>query len=260
MPDGDSYPRSPRGANGRSGRSIGTSRRAPCSGNLELRVFTPDEKYSFEFGGAEVGPDWTRSSRCGGGRLGRWEFGFDWDQTPHLLLHQRAVPRHGDFAPASSRCPRRGRRWQRTTRPRKWTIGHALGRGADVSSSWPRPRTSTSSRSTHGHTSTAIALSRWRSAAPAITSSRSFDPIDQTVHDFRIKGTWAREQWQLQFGYTLLHLPERPERGPGRQPLLRRGGARRLRLRRRGSGGSDHRADLAGPGQHGATPSRSAAA
>ena len=28
-------------------------------------------------------------------------------------------------------------------------------------------------------------------------------PIDQTVNDFRITGTWAKENWQLQFNYTL---------------------------------------------------------
>ncbi len=29
------------------------------------------------------------------------------------------------------------------------------------------------------------------------------EPIEQTVHDFRIRATIAREQWQLQFGYNL---------------------------------------------------------
>ena len=29
------------------------------------------------------------------------------------------------------------------------------------------------------------------------------EPIEQTVHDFRIGGTWAKENWQLQFGYAL---------------------------------------------------------
>src|SRR6185369_11234538 len=27
--------------------------------------------------------------------------------------------------------------------------------------------------------------------------------IDQTIQDFRIGGTWAKENWQLQFGYVL---------------------------------------------------------
>jgi hypothetical protein len=28
-------------------------------------------------------------------------------------------------------------------------------------------------------------------------------PLEQTIHDFRLRGTLAREQWQIQFGYTL---------------------------------------------------------
>src|SRR5262249_16720731 len=29
------------------------------------------------------------------------------------------------------------------------------------------------------------------------------EPIDQTIHDFRLQGTWAGETWQLSFGYTM---------------------------------------------------------
>ena len=28
-------------------------------------------------------------------------------------------------------------------------------------------------------------------------------PIDQTIHELRLSGTWAKEKWQLQFAYTL---------------------------------------------------------
>src|SRR5262245_1586520 len=52
---------------------------------LQLRFFRPDESYSAELGGANWGRrDQEYSLR--GGRLGLWEFGFEWDQTPHLLF------------------------------------------------------------------------------------------------------------------------------------------------------------------------------
>ena len=51
--------------------------------DLELRIFRPDESYSATIAGSKWGQtDQEYSLR--GGRLGLWEFGFDWDQMPHV--------------------------------------------------------------------------------------------------------------------------------------------------------------------------------
>src|SRR5262245_52357134 len=53
-------------------------------GDLQLRVFTADEKYSAEFTGSKWGQT-DQEFGLRGGRLGLWEAGFAWDQTPHIL-------------------------------------------------------------------------------------------------------------------------------------------------------------------------------
>src|SRR5262245_49024745 len=75
-------------------------------GSLYLRVFRPDESYSAEFWGSKWGQqDQEFSLRST--RLGKWEFGFDWDQTPHVLSTNArllaAQPFRGVFALPSQR-------------------------------------------------------------------------------------------------------------------------------------------------------------
>ncbi|HET7875048.1 MAG TPA: MtrB/PioB family outer membrane beta-barrel protein, partial [Methylomirabilota bacterium] len=52
--------------------------------HLRLRLYRPDERYFLEASGAKWGRE-DQSFSFLSGRLGRWEFGFDWDQTPHIL-------------------------------------------------------------------------------------------------------------------------------------------------------------------------------
>ncbi|HSL52173.1 MAG TPA: MtrB/PioB family outer membrane beta-barrel protein, partial [Candidatus Deferrimicrobiaceae bacterium] len=52
--------------------------------DLRLRIFRPDESYSTELGGRQWGlQDQEYYVRTG--RLGKWEFGFDWDQMRHIF-------------------------------------------------------------------------------------------------------------------------------------------------------------------------------
>src|SRR5712692_8358415 len=51
--------------------------------DLQLRIFTPDEKYSVEARGSK----WGQQDQEFGfvlGRLGLWSMGFSWDETPHV--------------------------------------------------------------------------------------------------------------------------------------------------------------------------------
>src|SRR5207244_9009778 len=51
--------------------------------NLQLRIFTPDEKYSLEALGSKWGQQ-DQEFGVGLDRLGLWSLGFSWDETPHL--------------------------------------------------------------------------------------------------------------------------------------------------------------------------------
>ena len=52
--------------------------------DLRLRLFTPDEKYSFDFAGREWGLT-DQEFYLGGERLGLFRFDFGWNQIPHIL-------------------------------------------------------------------------------------------------------------------------------------------------------------------------------
>jgi len=169
-------------------------------GNLELRVFTPDEKYSAEFGGTKWGQQdqefWMR-----GGQLGRWEFGFDWDQIPHLYSTTARF-----LATETSRGV------YTLPTPRPPLAAHNSAPEVDISTRWdaarmffkltPTPDLDFLAEYTrtrkHGDRPFSMAF-----GSPGNAFYQILEPVEQTVHDFRLKGTWAREQWQLQFGYTL---------------------------------------------------------
>src|SRR6266581_3267091 len=53
-------------------------------GRFYLRAFRPDESYSTELEGSKWGNE-DQSFSLRSGRLGLWEFGFDWDQMRHVL-------------------------------------------------------------------------------------------------------------------------------------------------------------------------------
>src|SRR5262245_26317762 len=56
----------------------------PFLGDLDLRLWRKDDKYWAEFGGSKWGAQDQQFS-LGGGRLGLFEFGFEWNQIWHLL-------------------------------------------------------------------------------------------------------------------------------------------------------------------------------
>src|SRR6266511_2029214 len=51
--------------------------------HLYLRLFRPDESYSAELYGSKWGYE-DQSFGLSAGRLGLWQFRFEWDQLPHV--------------------------------------------------------------------------------------------------------------------------------------------------------------------------------
>jgi len=175
----------------------------PFLQRLELKLFTPDGSYVGEFLGSKWGrEDQEFSLRAG--RTGLWQFQFDWDQSPHVysttsrtLLHE--VSRGVWEAPG--------------IRSLSDFNGQATSRELhDVSVRWdtarlrftltPTPDLELNSQYTRirkeGDRPFGMAF-----GSPGNNFLELLEPIEQTVHNFRLGGTFAREKWQLQFGYTL---------------------------------------------------------
>lgn len=175
----------------------------PMLQQLQLRLFTPDEGYSSEFLGSKWGrEDQEFSLRAG--RTGLWQFQFDWDQTPHLYSTTSRTPLHeisrGVWAaPAITSLSDFN--------------GQATSRELhDVSVRWDAARLHFKLTPTPDLELTAQ-YTRTRKegnkpfgmsfGTPGSNFLELLQPIEETVHDFRLGGTLAREKWQLQFGYTL---------------------------------------------------------
>lgn len=172
----------------------------PFLQGLQLRIFRPDESYSASFSGAKWGQqDQEFSLRAG--RLGLWEFGFDWDQTPHLFS-TTARMLATQTAPNIFTLP--------TPRP-SLSVYNGVRRLDEVGVRWdtgrlsfvltPTPDLELRAEYTRikkdGERPFGMAFS-----SPGGNFMEILEPIDQTVHDFRLKLSFVRENWQLQAGYT----------------------------------------------------------
>jgi MtrB/PioB family decaheme-associated outer membrane protein len=170
-------------------------------GHLRMRIFTPDEQYSLEATGSKWGQR-DQEFGLGLGRLGLWDFGFSWDETPHLLsttarmLETEAA--RGVFTLPTPRPPldaanfgRRlgevGVRWDTGKFSFRLTPTANLELSADYTRIDKR-----------GDRPIGIAF-----GGPGSNLLETLQPIDETIHDLRLKANWARDRWQLQFGYAL---------------------------------------------------------
>src|SRR5262245_37866436 len=172
----------------------------PFLQGLQLRIFRPDESYSASFAGAKWGQqDQEFSLRAG--RLGLWEFGFDWDQTPHIFS-TNSVMLANRVAPNVFQLP--------TPRP-SLDFYNRAPRLDEISLRWDTARTSFVLTPTpnlelraeytrikkDGERPFSMAF-----ASPGGNFMEILEPIDQTVHDLRLKAAYATDTWQLQLGYT----------------------------------------------------------
>jgi MtrB/PioB family decaheme-associated outer membrane protein len=168
---------------------------------LRLRLFAPD---GLTFGFLE-GSKWGRRDQeysLGGGRIGLWDARFDWDQTPHVYSRDTARLLATDVGRSVFVLPS----------PRPILPTYDGGKVIDeVGVLWQTARLSLFLTPTpnwelkgeytriHKEGTRAIGISY---QTPMNNFAEFLEPINQLMHDFRIGGTYARETWQIQFGYA----------------------------------------------------------
>ena len=173
----------------------------PFLDHLNLRLSRPDESYATEFGGDKWGQE-DQHFYLGATRLGLWEFGFDWDQIPHVYSTTgRTLATEVD----------RGLWKLPTPRPNLFTWNTAP-RLDEISQRWDIMRlflklSPTSDIDLNGEY-TRIRKDGDRPFSMAFGSPggnflETLEPISQTIHDVRLRATLARETWQVQAGYGL---------------------------------------------------------
>jgi MtrB/PioB family decaheme-associated outer membrane protein len=169
---------------------------------LWLRFFTPDEKYSGEFGGRQWGLQ-DQEYRLSFERLGRWEGGFEWDQMRHVFSTNARTRSNetsrGVFALPNPRPPldsyNNGRTMDEISV--RWDTARGflklnLSENADLFAEYTRI-----------HKDGERPFGMVFNSNPGGAAIEVLQPIEHTIHDFRLRGTWATERWQVQGGYTL---------------------------------------------------------
>jgi MtrB/PioB family decaheme-associated outer membrane protein len=175
----------------------------PFLGQLQLRLFTPDESYSAEIRGSKWGRD-DQEFSLEAGRTGLWRFEFDWDQIPHVFSTTARTLEHEVS---------RGVWVAPTIASLSDFNGQATSREIDIAVRWdtahlrftltPTPDLDIVAEYTRIRKEGNRPFSMLMGSASGFNFLELVQPIEQTVHDFRLGGTLAREQWQIQFGYTL---------------------------------------------------------
>jgi MtrB/PioB family decaheme-associated outer membrane protein len=169
-------------------------------GAFRLLLSRPDQSYLTEMGGEKIGQD-DQEFFLSTGRTGVWRFDFDWDQIPHLLsTNARLLATEtalGVFTLPTPRPPL-GAYNNAPTRD--------VGFRSDItrlefrlfaSPDWDLKVEYTRIKK-DGDRPMGMAFS-----SPGGNFYEVLQPIDQTIHDARIRGTWSGDWWQLQAGYTL---------------------------------------------------------
>jgi MtrB/PioB family decaheme-associated outer membrane protein len=169
-------------------------------GAFRLGLSRPDQSYLSELGGSLIGQE-DQEFFLTTGRTGIWRFDFDWNQIPHLLS-TNARTLATETAPGVLTLP--------TPRPPLSTHNNApfqdVGFRSDVAhlefTLFPNPDWDLKVEYTriykHGDRPMGMAF-----GSPGGNFYEIARPIDQTIHDARIRGTWAGSWWQVQAGYTL---------------------------------------------------------
>jgi MtrB/PioB family decaheme-associated outer membrane protein len=170
-------------------------------GGFRLRLFRPDESYSVEMGGAKIGQDDQEFFLTAEGP-GFWRFDFGWDQTPHIFSTNGRILAT-EPSPGVVTLPT----------PRPPLSAYNSGRALDeIGIRWDTARVGLGLTPTlaldlkleytyidkHGERPLGFAF-----GSPGSDFMEVLEPVDQKIHDFRLRGSWSGERWQLQAGYTL---------------------------------------------------------
>jgi MtrB/PioB family decaheme-associated outer membrane protein len=180
---------------------------------LRLRLFRPDEAYSFELAGKDWGLH-TQEYHLLGERLGHWQAGFDWDQMRHIYStdSQTLLKVFGGnvFILPGTRPPLSA--WNSAP---GWSHSEA-SRGTNqegdgqISTQWytghvylklsPTPDVDLVTEYTRiykdGQRPMGMAF-----GSPGGIFLELVEPIKQTIHEVKTSGTWATERFQLQWSY-----------------------------------------------------------
>jgi MtrB/PioB family decaheme-associated outer membrane protein len=166
-----------------------------------LRLSRPDESLFGEFGGSKWGfsdQDYYLSF----GRLGTWQFDFLWDQTPHILSTTARLlatePHPGVFVLPAPRPPLPVHnsapyldpiavQWDKAL----MRFAYSVSPNLDFAAEYARTQKS-------GSKPMGMAF-----GSPGANFYEVLQPIDQVVHDFRLRAAFADPLYQIQFGYTL---------------------------------------------------------
>ena len=175
---------------------------------LDLRLFRPDESYSLEFGGSKWGYD-DQEFSLRAGRIGRWEFGFDWDQTPHIFATNARMlateTARGVYvlpARASAAALSAAEKAKHNSAPELDEIGVRWDTAKLFFSLTPIPalelRAEYKRINKEGNRPIGMVF-----GTPGNDFIESLEPIEQTINELRLKASYATERWQLQFQYLL---------------------------------------------------------
>ena len=173
----------------------------PFLDHLDLRLLSPDQRLYFELGGRYWGQK-DQEYTLGAGGLGFWEGRFEWNQIPHTFsTNSRFLATEGPRGVFNLPTPRPtlnlhnaapepdeiASRWDQAKLFFKLTPTDDI----DLIAEYTRTRKS-------GERPLGMAF-----GSPGGNFYEIVEPLDQTVHDFRLRAVIARERWQLQFGYAL---------------------------------------------------------
>ena len=165
-----------------------------------LRAFTADDAYSTELAGAEWGSE-NQNFSLTSGRLGVWQFNFEWDQLRHVLFTNTRMlaveANRGVFVLPTRRPP--------------LAAYNSAPEQDDISVRWDTARMGLQYSFTPDFAVKAE-YTRIRKdgdrpfgivfGSPGNNFLQVLEPIEQTTHDFRLQGTYATERWQLLFSYS----------------------------------------------------------
>jgi MtrB/PioB family decaheme-associated outer membrane protein len=182
--------------------------------DFRLQLESKDESSWLELRARGAGQD-DQNFQLHGARLGRYEFGFEWDQTPHVFSRTGRSPfgetSRGVFElPDSIQTTLQGA--SAAARPgilQSFLVGAP---DIDLETRWDTARvllklTPTTEWDLHGeYTRTHKEGGRPFGivfGSPGGNLVEVPEPIEQTIHDFRATAELARDLWQLQLSYNL---------------------------------------------------------
>ena len=171
---------------------------------LRLSLQKPDGTYGMDLNGTRWGFDDQRYE-YNVGRLGLWELFLEWDQIPHVYSTTArwlaTETGRGIFTLPSVRPPLNAH----NSAPSLDEISMRTDRGLIGLKLTPTPdvelTTSYQVIRREGNRDFSMAF-----GSPGNNFYGILEPIDQTIHDFRVGVAIAREQWQAQLGYAFSYF------------------------------------------------------